>query len=65
MARGVKQTNKDGTDFTITDAVKRMKTRKDQLEEASGYSSPNETDMVNEELERGNESDYVREIFDE
>ena len=64
MPRGIKKQGGLDTDFTITDAAKRMKTRKAQLEEASGYSSPNETDLLNEELEQQNEPESVRNIFE-
>ena len=54
------------TDSSIQDAQKRMKTRKKQLEEAAGYTSKNETDLLNAELEKDpTESEAVRKIFED
>ena len=64
MPRGIKKTGGLNTDFSITDAVKRAKTRRQQLEDAGGMSS-NPTDDLSEELDRGEESDYVRKIFED
>jgi len=61
----IKKTGLD-TDFSITDAVKRARVRKSQLEEAAGYTAPNETDLLNDELEQDpNESENIRRIFED
>ena len=65
MPRGIQKQGGLDTDFSITDAVKRIKTRKRQLEEAAGFVAPNETDMLNEELEQQNEPESIRRIFEE
>jgi hypothetical protein len=65
MPRGIKQKTGLDTDFSINDAVKRANVRKAQLREAAGYEAPNETDMLNEELENANESPEVRKIFED
>ena len=65
MTRGIKQKTGLDTDFSITDAVKRANTRKDQLREAAGYETPNETDMLNEELENANEPIEIRNLFED
>ena len=64
MARGIKQIKKEGTDFSITDAVKRAKTRRSQLDEAAGIPS-NPVDDLSDALDRGNESEDVYKIFED
>ncbi len=51
------------TDFSITDAVKRAKTRKARLK--AMLEETNRIDAVSEELEQGNESDEIRSIFED
>ena len=64
MARGIKQKTDIKTDFSITDAAKRAKTRRSQLEEA-GNMSHNSVDDLNNELDNAGESDEIRKIFED
>jgi len=64
MPRGIKQKTGLDTDFSITDAVKRAKTRRSQLE-AAGNVTSNPVDDLNSELERMDEPENVRKIFED
>jgi hypothetical protein len=60
-ARGL--AGKDGTDFSITDAAKRLKGHKKQLQQVVESSETNEIDDLNNELESMNEPESIRRIF--
>ena len=64
MARGIKQKTGLDTDFSIADAAKRAKTRREQLE-AAGNITSNPVDDLNDELDRGDEDENVRKIFED
>lgn len=61
MPRGIKKIDgKEGTDFSITDAIKRKKQRFNQLEAAG--KNPNEHDVMNDVLEE-DEPETIKNIF--
>ena len=62
MNRGIKKAG-GSQDSNIVDAEKRMKVKKAQLKDTSGYTSPNEADLLNEQLEQQGESETIRNIF--
>jgi hypothetical protein len=61
--RGAKKlSKKEGVDFSITDAAKRARTRRKQLDAAAG-NDHNRIDDLNDELESHGQSDYEKEVF--
>lgn len=63
MGRGIKKENKIKTDFSITDAEKRIRRRRSQLQEAADATNP--IDELNHEMETEGMSDYEKEIFED
>lgn len=62
--RGIKKLDKKlNTDFSITDAAKRIRRHKDKLRQYTEVPEKNEIDMMNEELENASEPSWIRKIF--
>lgn len=64
MPRGKKKTGLSN-DSSIFQAHKKIKQHRKLLERAAGNPESNEIDDLNDELERGNEPDSVRTIFED
>jgi hypothetical protein len=64
MARGVKKNRTGGTDFSITDAIKRAKMRRKQLNEAAGHDY-NEVDDISRALDEEGQSEYEKKVFED
>ena len=63
MARGIKQKKSIQTDFSITDAQKRAKTRRQQLNAAAGIES-NRVDDISRELDEEGMTEMEKDLFE-
>lgn len=63
MPRDIKKRGGLKTDFSITDAQKRARTRRKQLEAAGGLTS-NPIDDISQELDEEGMSDFEKDVFE-
>ena len=64
MPRNIKKVGGEGTDFSITDAAKRARMRRRQLDAAAGVEH-NKIDDINQALEDEGMSEFEKDVFGE